>query len=101
MFEVYYISQTITGDFKIIHHPTCFGVGDSFDHFCVNHYLVKNKKIWNVLSNFFFSVSDVEFSLLLVSNFSIAKLNNKTILIGLFMKTVTDSIVHIDRITNE
>ena len=81
-----------TSGTQVVQHPADFVIGDSINGFCINNYLSKYNKVGNIFPHFGISVNDRIARLLNERDAMKPEVNHKSLLIGLFMVSMSHSI---------
>lgn len=80
---------------QVIDHSTSFVIGDPIDNFGLNDYRVVCDQIRNILTDFSPFVDNVEASLLLTRHSAQSDPNRESVLIRLFMESVSELLRHL------
>ncbi len=84
-------------DTKIVQHLATFMICYTANNFGINDDIPVCNEIGDILSHFDISVQDRKPLLLRVFNTTVRKFDNERIFIGFFMKSMSQTIEHLDR----
>ena len=101
MFEIDEQTELQTGHFQVVDHLAAFFISDAFDSFRIDNDLPKADQVRDVRSNNLGLKNNVEWLLLLARNCAKLELNHESILIDLFVKTMSDLVQNFHRTAND